>query len=93
MVHPYSMRIPRVRIYSGYCHALVNFAYKTLTSFGSPSQVIRLSTQVTYAVLTPFVFLLTVWPLSLSLATTHKISVDFFSYSYLDVSVRNVPHV
>ena len=26
----------------------------------------------------------------LSLATTHRISVDFFSYGYLDVSVRHV---
>ena len=32
-----------------------------------------------------------VWPLSLSLATTHKISVDFSSWSYLDVSVQTVP--
>ena len=41
--------------------------------------------------ITPQVFLPTVWPLSLSLATTHEISVDFFSSSYLDVSVRKVP--
>ena len=40
---------------------------------------------------TPKVFLLSVWPLSFSLATTHKISFDFFSSSYLDVSVRKVP--
>ena len=32
-----------------------------------------------------------VWPFSFSLATTHEISVDFFSSSYLDVSVRKVP--
>ena len=42
---------------------------------------------------TPQVFLPAVWPLSLSLATTHEISVDFFSSSYLDVSVRKVPSV
>ena len=93
MVHPYSMRISRVRIYSGYCRPSQHFAYKTLTSSGLPSQVIRLYLKVTYAVLTPLVFLLAVWPLSLSLATTHKISVDFFSSPYLDVSVREVPHV
>ena len=40
---------------------------------------------------TPYVFLLTVWPLSLSLATTHEISVDFSSSGYLDVSVPRVP--
>ena len=32
-------------------------------------------------------------PLPLSLATTRGISVDFFSSPYLDVSVREVPHV
>ena len=45
------------------------------------------------AVRTPKVFPLSVWPLSLSLATTHKISVDFFSSPYLDVSVQAVPLV
>ena len=45
------------------------------------------------AVRTPKVFLLSVWPLPLSLATTNGISVDFFSSGYLDVSVPRVPHV
>ena len=40
---------------------------------------------------TPKELLLSVWPLSLSLATTHKISVDFSSSPYLDVSVQEVP--
>ena len=43
------------------------------------------------AVLTPKTLLLLVWPVSLSLATTQEISVDFFSSPYLDVSVRAVP--
>ena len=34
-----------------------------------------------------------VWPLPLSLAATHRISFDFFSSPYLDVSLRGVPHV
>ena len=42
---------------------------------------------------TPTVFLHPVWPLSLSLAATHEISVDFSSSAYLDVSVRRVPSV
>ena len=43
---------------------------------------------------TPQIFLLTVWPLSRSLATTNEISVDFFSSPYLDVSVQAVsPHI
>ena len=40
---------------------------------------------------TPGSLLIPVWPLSLSLATTHKISVDFSSSPYLDVSVQEVP--
>ena len=42
---------------------------------------------------TPSVLLLLVWPLSLSLATTREISVDFSSSSYLDVSVQRVPFI
>ena len=42
---------------------------------------------------TPKVLLLLVWPLSLSLATTREISVDFSSSSYLDVSVQRVPFI
>ena len=34
-----------------------------------------------------------VWPLPRSLATTSGISVDVFSWPYLDVSVQAVPHV
>ena len=39
---------------------------------------------------TPNAFLLLVWPLSISLATTLEISVDFSSSPYLDVSVQAV---
>ena len=45
------------------------------------------------AVHTPQILLPVVSPLPLSLATTRGISVDFFSSPYLDVSVREVPHV
>ena len=40
---------------------------------------------------TPKEFLLSVWPLTISLATTLVISVDFSSSPYLDVSVQAVP--
>ena len=46
-----------------------------------------------YAVQTPRIFLLSVWPLPRSLATTYGISVDFFSSPYLDVSVQAVPRI
>ena len=45
------------------------------------------------AVHTPYILLHTVSPTPLSLATTRRISVDFFSSGYLDVSVPRVPHV
>ena len=46
-----------------------------------------------FTVLTPTILLPSVWPLSLSLAATHKISFDFSSYGYLDVSLPRVPFV
>ena len=48
---------------------------------------------IPYVVQTPKIFLLSVWPLPRSLATTYGISVDFFSSPYLDVSVQAVPYV
>ena len=88
---PYSLRIPRVRRYSGYRPLLLDFIYKTLTFFGRLSHALRLSLRLLMPVLTPSVFLLLVWPPSLSLATTREISVDFSSSGYLDVSVPQVP--
>ena len=90
---PYSLRIPRVRRYSGYRPLLLDFIYKTLTFFGRLSHALRLSLRLLMPVLTPSVFLLLVWPPSLSLATTREISVDFSSSGYLDVSVPQVPSV
>ena len=43
------------------------------------------------SVRTPTLFLTSVWPLPISLATTLGISFDFFSSPYLDVSVQEVP--
>ena len=88
---PASQRIPRVRWYSGYCLRLLSFAYRILTFSDSVSQPIRLPFILDYAVLTPNVFLPSVWPLPLSLATTNGISFDFSSSRYLDVSVPGVP--
>ncbi len=58
-----------------------------------PSHALLLFFQIHIAVRTPETLLLPVWPLSRSLATTRKISVDFFSSPYLDVSVQAVPLV
>ena len=46
-----------------------------------------------FEVLTPSVFLLLVWALAISLATTLAIIIIFFSFSYLDVSVHWVPFI
>ena len=93
MVPPCSLRIPRVRRYSGYRSLHSRFVYRTLTVFGRPSHVVQLRYCVLISVRTPSVFLQRVWPLPLSLATTHGISFDFSSSAYLDVSVRQVPSV
>ena len=93
MVPLCSLRIPRVRRYSGYCRLNLHFVYRTLTLFRYASHRIQLYLLIPYTVLTPKVLLPSVWPLSLSLATTREISVDFSSSAYLDVSVQQVPSV
>ena len=93
MVPPSSLRIPRVRRYSGYCCLPYRFAYEAITLSCRASQPARLQLGITCAVRTPKVFLLSVWPPPRSLATTSGISVDVFSSPYLDVSVQAVPHV
>ena len=93
MVPPYSHRVSRVRRYSGFCPAVQDFVYATLTSSGVPSHALRLSLTVSFTVRTPGALLLPVWPLPRSLATTCGISVDFSSSPYLDVSVQAVPPI
>ena len=88
---PHSGQIPRVCSYSGYCRPPSLFTYRTITFSGRPSHVVLLRYRVPYAVHTPNVLLHSVWPLPLSLATTHRISIDFSSSAYLDVSVQRVP--
>ena len=91
MVPPYSHRVSRVRRYSGSGWPVSVFVYTTVTFCGAPSHVLRLTSSVPFAVRTPEIFLLPVWPLPRSLATTDGISVDFSSSPYLDVSVQAVP--
>ena len=92
MVPPYSHRVSRVRRYSGYSWLSSPFVYETITLYGWPSHAILLDYLIPYAVRTPRILLLSVWPLPHSLATTDGISVDVFSSPYLDVSVQAVPH-
>ena len=91
MVPPFSHRVSRVRRYSGYNRLTSVFAYETVTLFGGPSHALQLTSVISYVVRTPGIFLLPVWPIPRSLATTSGISVDVFSSPYLDVSVQAVP--
>ena len=97
VVPPDSDRIPRVPPYSGTrTHPRAkSFAYGALTLFGGPFQVTsaRLARRTGVCpvrALQPRDACTPVWALPLSLAATRRISFDFFSWSYLDVSVRSV---
>ena len=94
MVPPYSHRVSRVRQHSGISLAAFSFRIRDShpLSLAFPCHSAKFL-QYMLAVLTPDVFLLLVWPLPRSLATTSGISVDVFSCPYLDVSVQGVPHV
>ena len=63
----------------------------TITLSGLTSHSVQLTFRIHVAVRTPKVLLLLVWPIPLSLATTRRISFDFSSSRYLDVSVPGVP--
>ena len=93
MVPPSSHRVSRVRRYSGYSWLSRLFVYGALTLYDASSHTLQLKLNIPYAVQTPDVLLLLVWPPPRSLATTDGISVDVFSSPYLDVSVQAVPHV
>ena len=93
VVHPSSHRVSRVRRYSGYSLPASSFAYGTLTLCGGPSQTLLLDSSGHDA--SPYPDDPegpSVWPPPRSLATTCGISVDVFSWPYLDVSVQTVPH-
>ena len=91
MVLPCSHRVSRVRRYSGYSLSVFSFAYVTLTLCGRPSHAVPLDTSDRDASPNPRDQWPLVWPPPRSLATTCGISFDFFSSSYLDVSVQTVP--
>ena len=91
MVPAHSIKVSRVSMYSGYRHVNSSFAYGAFTLFGRLSQ--NLSARLSESIMRsePRSACTAVWPLSLSLAATHKIDVSFSSSGYLDVSVHRVP--
>ena len=88
-----SLQIPRVCRYSGSGWLSFSFVYRTLTFCGMTSHSFRLKLCDDVCSPNPTDISIVVWPLPLSLATTRGISFDFSSSPYLDVSVREVPHV
>ena len=91
VVHPVSHGVSRVPRYSGSGLSVFSFVYGTLTLCGWLSHAIRLDTSDRDVRPQPRRINPPVWPSPRSLATTSGISVDVFSWSYLDVSVQTVP--
>ena len=91
MVPASSIKVSRVSMYSGFRLVNLSFAYGAFTLFGRLSQ--NLSAKLVESIMRsePHDACTVVWPLSLSLAATHKIDVSFSSSGYLDVSVHRVP--
>ena len=91
MVPACSIKVSRVSMYSGSRLVNSSFAYGTFTLSGRLSQ--NRSAKLVESIMRsePRNARTPVWPLSLSLAATHKIDVSFSSSGYLDVSVHRVP--
>ena len=91
MVPVPSIKVSRVSMYSGSRLVNSSFAYGAFTLSGRLSQnrSAKLVESITRS--EPRNARTPVWPLSLSLAATHKIDVSFSSSGYLDVSVHRVP--
>ena len=91
MVPAPSIKVPRVSMYSGYCHAESLFAYGAFTLSGwlSQNHSARLAESIVRS--EPRNARIPVWALPVSLAATPGIDVSFSSSGYLDVSVHRVP--
>ena len=93
VVHPVSHGVSRVPRYSGSRLSAPAFGYGALTLSSRPSHAVLLASSDHDVCPQPRRINPPVWPPPRSLATTCGISVDVFSSSYLDVSVRKVPRV
>ena len=91
MVPAPSIKVPRVSMYSGYCHVNPPFAYGAFTLSGWLSQ--NHSARFIESIMQsePHGARTMVWALPRSLAATYGIDVSFSSSGYLDVSVHRVP--
>ena len=93
MVCTHSDKISRVPSYSGNAKVCHDYAYGALTLYSRPSHAVLLVTSDHDVCPQPRRINPPVWPPPRSLATTSGISVDVFSWPYLDVSVQAVPLV
>ena len=93
VVHPVSHGVSRVPRYSGSRLSAPAFGYGALTLFSRPSHAVLLASSDRDVCPQPRRINPPVWPPPRSLATTSGISVDVFSWPYLDVSVQAVPFV
>ena len=93
VVHPVSHGVSRVPRYSGYRLSVSAFGYGALTLSRRPSHAVLLTFSDHDVCQQPRRINPPVWPPPRSLATTCGISVDVFSWPYLDVSVQAVPFV
>ena len=91
MVPPVSHRVSRVQWYSG--SSLIEVVFRLRDYHPLRLAFPYHSAKLFYRCVSPQPRRINppVWPLSISLATTFKISVDFSSSPYLDVSVQAVP--
>ena len=91
MVPAYSLKVPRVSRYSGYCYVNSSFVYGAITLSGRLFQ--NRSTKLVESRMQsePQHARTLVWALPRSLAATCGIDVSFSSSGYLDVSVHRVP--
>ena len=86
VVHPASHKVPRVSWYSGYRPSRLPFAYQGFTVCAAPSQKLRLESLRFPPVLNPGRPKMS----GLGSALFARISFDYFSSGYLDVSVHRV---
>ena len=93
MVPAHSIKVSRVSMYSGYCHADFIFTYGAFTLYGLLSQNSSVNVIRSIMQSEPRIARNSVWPLSISLAATLEIDFSFSSSGYLDVSVHRVPSV
>ena len=93
VVHPVSHGVSRVPRYSGSRLSAPAFGYGALTLSSRPSHAVLLASSDRDVCPQPRRINPPVWPPPRSLATTSGISVDVFSWPYLDVSVQAVPFV